>query len=123
MKYIEKFLIIITISFIGELLNYLIPLPVPGSIYGFFILFILLATKVIKAEKIRPVTDFLLNIMPITFIGPGVGIIVTASELQSMILPILITVTIGTAVVMGVVCSVVENVLKTDKRSKKNKNE
>ena len=34
MKYIRQFIIIILISFIGEVLNYLLPLPIPASIYG-----------------------------------------------------------------------------------------
>ncbi|MDY3928564.1 MAG: CidA/LrgA family protein [Clostridia bacterium] len=121
MKYIEKFLIIAVISFLGELLNYIIPLPVPGSIYGFLILFILLVLKVIKVDEIRPVTDFLLSIMPITFIGPGVGLIVSAGELKSMAIPALISITAGTAVILSIVSLVVEMVLKRDSKSKKPK--
>lgn len=34
MKYIKQLLIILIISCIGELLNFFIPLPIPGSIYG-----------------------------------------------------------------------------------------
>ena len=41
MKYIHQFLIIMAISFIGELLS-LLPLPVPASVYGLFILLIYL---------------------------------------------------------------------------------
>ena len=33
MKYVIQFLIIIAFSFIGELLHYVIPLPIPASIY------------------------------------------------------------------------------------------
>jgi len=38
-KYIKQFLIILLIAFAGELLNTLLPLPIPASIYGIFILF------------------------------------------------------------------------------------
>ena len=34
MKYLKQFGIIVIISFIGELFHYLIPLPIPASIYG-----------------------------------------------------------------------------------------
>ena len=34
MKFIRQFLIIILISFAGELLHAILPLPVPASIYG-----------------------------------------------------------------------------------------
>lgn len=40
MKYLKQFLIILAISMIGEILKYLLPLPVPASIYGMLILFV-----------------------------------------------------------------------------------
>ena len=38
MKYIIQFEIILAISLVGELLNRIIPLPIPASIYGMVIL-------------------------------------------------------------------------------------
>ena len=40
MKLLRQFLIILAISFVGEALKYLLPLPVPASIYGMVILFV-----------------------------------------------------------------------------------
>ena len=34
MNYLKQFLIILSISFIGEILKAALPLPVPASIYG-----------------------------------------------------------------------------------------
>ena len=117
MDYLLRFFIIAVISLAGELLNYLLPLPVPGSIYGFVILFVLLVTKVIKVDYIKPVSDFLVNIMPVTFIGPGVALITMLGDLQEMLLPILLAVTVSTAVVMGAVAIAVEKTQKCDKGS------
>ena len=52
MKYLKQFLIILVISLIGELLNKLLPLPVPASIYGMVILFIGLLSGVIKLSNL-----------------------------------------------------------------------
>ena len=52
MKYLKQFLIILLFSFIGEGLNYIIPLPVPASIYGLILLFIALMTGVVKLHHI-----------------------------------------------------------------------
>ncbi len=117
MQYLKKFFIIILISFVGELLNYLLPLPVPGSIYGFVILFVLLLTKVIKLDYIKPVTDFLLNIMPVTFIASGVALITMMGELKKILLPLLIACTFGTAIVMGVVGVLVEKIMKKEEKN------
>lgn len=52
MKFIRQFLIIILISFAGELLHAILPLPVPASIYGLLILLAGLQTKVIPLKAV-----------------------------------------------------------------------
>ena len=51
MKFLIQFLIIIAFSFAGELLHFLLPLPIPASIYGIILLFIALETKLIKVNS------------------------------------------------------------------------
>ena len=53
MKYLKQFLIILVISLIGEILNKLLPLPVPASIYGMVILFAGLLSGIIKLESVK----------------------------------------------------------------------
>lgn len=77
MKYINQFLIILLISFLGEILKCLLPLPIPASIYGMIILFLGLMTKVIKLESVKETGKFLIEIMPIMFIPAGVGLMTT----------------------------------------------
>lgn len=72
MKFLRQFIIILVISFIGELLKYILPLPVPASIYGMVILFVGLLTGLIKLENVREAGRFLIEIMPIMFIPAGV---------------------------------------------------
>lgn len=117
MSYMFRFFLIALISLFGELLNYLIPLPIPGSIYGFVIMFVLLLLKVVKVDNIKPVSDFLLNIMPLTFFGPAVAIMTMFSELKIMLLPILLAGTVSTAIVMIAVGCVSQKMLeKKDKK-------
>lgn len=68
MKYIHQFLIIITISFIGELLSILLPFPIPASVYGLIIMLICLFTKIIKLNQIEDVANWLIIIMPLLFV-------------------------------------------------------
>lgn len=74
MKYIRQFLWILLFSFVGEVLKYLIPLPVPASIYGLVLLFVALLSGVIRLEAIREVSQFLIEIMPLMFIPAAVGL-------------------------------------------------
>ena len=55
MKLLKQFLIILAISFVGEILKYLLPLPVPASIYGMVILFIGLLTGLIPLNSVNEI--------------------------------------------------------------------
>ena len=78
MKYLSQFAIIVCISFVGEILNRLLPLPVPASIWGFLLLFMLLKLKVLKLRYVKDAGDFLLDLMPVMFVPPSVGVMTAA---------------------------------------------
>lgn len=100
MKYINQFLIILLISFLGEILKCLLPLPIPASIYGMIILFWGLMTKVIKLESVKETGKFLIEIMPIMFIPAGVGLMTTWGDLQPILLPVSIITAVTIITVM-----------------------
>ena len=75
MKYLRQFLIILAISFAGETLHHLIPMPIPASIYGILILFILLETKILPLSAVKETGKFLIEIMPVMFIPAAVGLL------------------------------------------------
>lgn len=75
MKYIKQLFIILIVSFVGELVHFLVPLPIPASIYGLAIMFLLLEFRIVKVEQIKDVSSFLLGIMPVFFVPPCVGFI------------------------------------------------
>ena len=101
MKYIYQMCIILLITFIGEVLNKLIPLPVPASIYGLLIMLFCLQTKLVKLEKIKQTGDFLLEVMPLMFIPAAVGLILVWKQLSSILLPVIIITVLTTVIVMA----------------------
>ena len=74
MKYIFQLSIILGASLVGEILHYLLPFPVPASVYGLVVMFVLLMTKVVKLEQVEEVATYMMLIMPIFFIEPSVGL-------------------------------------------------
>lgn len=118
MKYIKQLLIIFLISFIGELLKYFIPLPIPGSIYGMILMFILLCIGVIKLDHIKEVSKFLIDIMPMLFIPSAVGIIAQADKLKSIWFQVII-ITIATTVITMVVTGLMSQLIIQAKKRKK----
>ena len=101
MKYIRQFLIILIISFLGEILKYLLPFPIPASIYGMAILFICLMTRLIKLESVKETGKFLIEIMPVMFIPAGVGLITSWKTMKSMLISLSLITVITIITVMG----------------------
>ena len=118
MKYVKQFFIILLISFVGELFKYLIPLPIPASIYGMVILFIGLMTGLIRLDDVKDVGKFLIEIMPLMFIPAGVGLMESWGDLNSMLVEVVVIILVSTVLVMGVSGKVTELVLKRSANKK-----
>lgn len=112
MKYIKQFLIILLISFIGELIKYFVSLPIPASIYGIAIMFTCLMSGVIKYDSVKDTGKFLIEIMPVMFIPAGVGLMASWDVLQSILLPVLVIVPVTIVIVMAVTGWVSQLIMK-----------
>ncbi|MBE6123631.1 MAG: CidA/LrgA family protein [Solobacterium sp.] len=102
MKYLKQFGIILLITCIGEIIRYLVPLPIPGSIYGLVLMLVLLCTGVLKLESVKSGAEFLIAVMPVMFIPAAAGLIDSWPQLQPIILPTVVILLSTTAIVMGV---------------------
>ena len=91
---------ILAISFIGEILKYFLPLPIPASIYGMMILLIGLLTGIIPLEAVKDVGKFLIEIMPVMFIPAGVGLMSSWVNLKPVLLPVSIITVVSIVTVM-----------------------
>lgn len=75
MNVIFQSAIFLAICIIGNAISAVLPFPFPGSVIAMILLFVLLVTKAIKAEKISGVADFFLDNMAFFFIPPTVNIV------------------------------------------------
>lgn len=116
MKYIYQLFIILVVTFIGELLHYFIPIPVPASIYGLIIMLILLCTKVVKLEHVERTSDFLIEIMPLMFIPAGVGLMKSWGVLKPLIIPVVVITVISLIAVMAVSGRVSQKIIKAQEK-------
>ena len=87
MKYIRQACVIFGITMIGEFLNYALPLPIPGGVYGLFLMLIALCTGVIKLSDVEETANFLLDTMSIMFVPATVGLIEHVDLLKAVIIP------------------------------------
>lgn len=120
MKYVKQFLIIVMISFIGEVCNRLIPLPIPASIYGLVILFVALMTGIIKLEHVRETGKFLIEIMPLMFIPAAVGLLDSWSVLKPIWISVAGITIVTTVLVMIVSGRLTQYVIRHGKNLEEN---
>lgn len=100
MKFVKQFLIIVTVSLLGELLAWFIPLPIPGGIYGLILMFFALKFKLFPLSKVKETSKFFIDIMPIFFVPPGVAILDSLDVLKNHWWQITLTAFLSTFVVM-----------------------
>ncbi len=115
MKYLFQFMIIAIISLTGELLNHLLPLPVPASVYGVIIMFLCLLTGIINQEQIEEASGFLLNIMPVLFVPAAVNLMNIFGDIKGSLIQIIIITLASTVVVMAVTGVVSQLIIKKRK--------
>ena len=119
MKYLKQMLIILTVSFAGEVLKKLLPLPVPASIYGMLILFLLLCTGVLKLEAVKETGHFLIEIMPVMFIPAGVGLMSSWGVLKPMLVQVSVITVVSLVLVMVLGGRVTQLVIRREAGHKK----
>ena len=75
MKYVFQFCIVMIFVLLGEVMEYFIPLPIAGSIYGLILLFFALVLRVVKLSWVEDIANWLHSIMALFFVAPAVAVI------------------------------------------------
>lgn len=111
MKYLKQFGIILLLSFLGEMLRRLIPLPIPASVYGLILMLLSLCTGVVRLEQVKEAAVFMIEIMPVLFIPAGVGLITAWDALRPVAVPVLIITAVTTVLVMAVTGRITQRII------------
>ena len=117
MKYVKEIMWIIVFTFVGEVLNAALPLPVPAGVYGLFLMLLALMTGVIHVSDVEGAGNFLLDTMTMMFLPAAVGIMVAADVLFPVLLPYIVIIVVSTLLVMTVTGRMAEFILKRKKEA------
>ena len=123
MKYIKQFGILLLISFLGEVLHWLIPVSVPASIYGILILFGCLELGVVRKEDVKDAGMFLIEIMPLMFIPAAVGLMDSWNIIQPSWFSYILITAVSTIVIMVVSGVVTQKFIRPKKQKEEPKHE
>lgn len=111
-KLIRSFIILSMISFIGEIMHTYIDLPIPASVYGVVILFLVLWAKVMPLEWVESGADMLIAIMPLLFVPSVVKLVTLKDLIMDNLLTLLIIIVTSSVVVMVVTGKVSQWMIK-----------
>ena len=114
MKYLSQFLRITAFTLAGELLQRLIPLPVPASVYGLILLFAALCTGVVKVEQVKEAGAFLTSILSVLFVSPTVGIVEHWELIAPNLIPICLLLISSTVLTFGISGRITQKLMKKE---------
>ncbi len=123
MKYVQQFSIILLLSLLGELLHWLIPLPVPASIYGMVLMLLCLQLGFVQVKQVQDAGKFLIEIMPVMFIPAAVGLMEAWPALRPVWVPVVLIMLISTLFVMAVTGWCTQGILRLEEHWKKHEPE
>ena len=102
MKYLRQMGIIVSFIFFGELLRAVLPFPIPASIYGLAAFFAALLLGVVKLNWVEETADWLVAIMPITFLPVSVELVNDWPILKPFLVPLVVICLASSLVIFGV---------------------
>lgn len=101
MKILCQFGVIFGVCWVSQILENLLPFPFPASVIGMVLLFVLLATGLLKLEHVREKADFLLANMAFFFLPAGVSVMNYFDVLSGALVPLLVICLVTTVLVFG----------------------
>ena len=116
MKYVRQFAVILTVSFLGEVLRAVLPLPVPASIYGLLLMLAALCLHIIPLHAVKDAGKFLVEIMPLMFIPAAVGLTESWGRISPILIELLIVTAVSTVFVMAVSGRVTQFVIRKEQK-------
>lgn len=100
---------------LGVLGNQWLHIPFPGNLLGMLLLVVFLALGWIKLDVVEKAASFLMKHMLLFFVPIMVGVSQQLTVIKENPLPILLALTLGTAVVMVVTGTIMERYMRSKK--------
>lgn len=105
---IQGFLILFGCQLVGELLVYLLAVPIPGSVVGMVLLLLLLMLLQEVPSGLRQVSEGLLKMLPLLLVPAGVGLMTHFQFLSQAWFELLISLFVSTLITMLLVAFILK---------------
>ncbi len=120
---LKELILIFAVNYAGIIISTSLNIPIPGTIIGMLLFFLLLYFKIIKVEKIERATSLLLLNMTIFFLPPAVKIMDNIHHLSGNFLKAVFIIVFTTFLTMGITGKVVELMIRLMEKKNPKKTE
>lgn len=97
---VRAFLLIYVCLYVGIGLSLVLPVPIPGSVLGMMILFLLLSWQIIPFRWVQPGGHLLIRYMALLFVPISVGVMQYFDLLRSQFGPLVVSCVVSTLLVL-----------------------
>jgi putative effector of murein hydrolase LrgA (UPF0299 family) len=108
------FAILLLFQSLGEVVVFVLKLPIPGPVVGMLLLLAVLLLSPQLMTKLETTSNEFLRHLALLFVPAGVGIIVSASSLEGHWIAVISSVLISTVLTLIVTASVMRYVMPKD---------
>ncbi|KMY21624.1 antiholin-like murein hydrolase modulator LrgA [Bacillus pumilus] len=82
--FLSQAFIFATVMFVSNLISMYLPIPMPASVIGLVLLFVLLTTKIIKLEQVEQLGTSLTGLISFLFVPSGISVIQSLGVMQEV---------------------------------------
>lgn len=118
MRFAKQFAVILAVTFAGEGLHAMIPLPIPASIYGILLMLLCLCLKLIRLDQVEDTATYLIEIMPLMFVPTAAGLLGVWDVISPKLVQYLALAVLSTLVVMAASGHVTQLIIKLSHKGK-----
>lgn len=97
--YVKQLLLILAALLAGHVVSTGLNLPIPASVLGLLILFLLLLTRVLKLPDVEDTADFIISHLALFFVPATVGLVsyfnLLSGQLVKIFAPLIVSILVG----------------------------
>ncbi|MCO4849772.1 antiholin-like murein hydrolase modulator LrgA [Bacillus vallismortis] len=99
--FLTQAFIFAVIMLISNMIAAIVPIPIPASVVGLVLLFLLLCLKVIKLEQVETLGTSLTSLIGFLFVPSGISVMNSLGVMQQYGLQIVLVILLATIILLG----------------------
>jgi len=119
--FLSQAFIFATVMFVSNLISMYLPIPMPASVIGLVLLFVLLTTKIVKLEQVEQLGTSLTGLISFLFVPSGISVIQSLGVMQQVGVQVVGVIIIATIMLLAATGLFSQLLLQLSERPQKHK--